>query len=458
MKRKNVVPIVWKITLWYTLFLGLLAIIFVSITVIISDRIFDNNARTNLIYRVEDFLEELEYEENHLDYDDDVDFVESGIYLSVYNGQGDLLDGYVPQGFEVDATFHIGLIRTIRALDSKWYLYEQSISLNGYGDVIVRGFMPFTAVRDIQHVMLRVLLISFPILLIVATFGGYSLTRHALNPIYQMRKTVEQISSGEDLTKRVNLGEGEDELHKLAKTFDLMFERLEMAFDRETRFTSDVSHELRTPISVILSQCEYAMSVDNNAETELALTSIHEQTLRMSKMIHQLLELARAKNNHADVDKEMIELSDLLQVILENAQDRASEKDLIINSKIEKDIVMYADETMIVRFFVNLLNNAIQFSHRHGSIDVALYQEDSKVKGYVRDYGIGIAKQDLNKIWDRFYQVAQARTTNRNGSSGLGLSMVKYIARVHGGDVGVISELGHGSTFYFEFALENSDE
>ena len=450
MKR---VSIIWKVTLWYTAFLCLLACMVVAVTYVVSERLIKRESRGHLIRMVDEVIEELEYDDGVVEADDDIDFLDQGVYLSVYDEQNSFLLGMVPKNYDIHQTFPTETVQKIMISNQQWYVYEKHTFLEEYGIVRVRGMVSAMGGGN-PFIITRVLVILSPILLFVATFGGYVLTKQAFRPVTEMRRTVEQISSGKDLTRRVNLGEGEDEIYQLGKTFNQMFERLEKAFHRERQFTSDVSHELRTPISVILSQCEYALEQEDEVETAAALKSIYHQTKRMSQMVSQLLLLSRSDQGVVALSLEEVMLSELLEVIAEDAEERAKGKRIKIITEIEQEIVIRGDETMLVRFFVNLIQNAISYGKEDGWIRVSLKRQGERVIGSVADNGIGIAKEQQEKVWQRFYQVDPSRTKKEEGNSGLGLSMVQWIAAAHEGEVSLESELGKGSIFSFWFPVE----
>ncbi len=455
--RRRRISIIWKLTIWYTSFLCLLAVIIVGVTYLVSGRIIKSSSKTQLVNVVDTALSELEYDDGELEADDELEFFHRGIYLSVYNENNQLVMGMMPKGFDLSSVYESNVLQTIRLANEDWYYYENQIMVADYGMVTVRGMMAASASFDNQQVVLLVLSWLSPIIILVAAVGGYSMAKRAFRPIRQMRETVEQINSAKDLTKRVNLGTGEDEIYKLGETFDQMFERLEEGFEREKQFTSDVSHELRTPVSVILSQCEYAMEQENGSETKEALTSIYHQTVRMSKMIGQLLVLSRSDQGVETLLKEELNISELLEIIIEDLEEKAMQKNIRIDYEVEKNIMFYGDETMLVRFFVNLITNAIKYGKDGGWIKVNLSKENGRIEGFIEDNGIGIAKEDQDKIFRRFYQVNPARTSTKEGSIGLGLSMVQWIANAHHGEVTVKSELGIGSKFEFYFPIEKEN-
>ena len=449
MKNRQM-TIVWKITIWYAIFFGILSIVVAFISLKAGNYFIGNNIRSELIEDVEEVLSEFEYDDGMVQIDDEIDLLKRGTYLSVYY-KGNRIEGYLPKHFDQDTKFELGKIKMVVINGTNWLMYEEGKDLLGVNDVIVRGIVSINTFEKLYSIYKWMILILFPTILFVAVIGGYRLTKRAMQPVKNMRQIIEVINNGDDLTKRLNFGEGEDELYRLAHAFDCCMERLEESFEREKQFTSDVSHELRTPVSVILSQCEYALEHTNNDETQWALEGIYQQTLRMSKMIQQLLMLTRQEQEKEFIPFEMVCVSEILALVVQEANEKAEKKKIKINTRIEPDLWILGDETLMIRFFMNLLQNAIQYSNVHSKIEIELYENENDLTGFVKDYGIGIAKEHQKLIFKRLYRVSSERTITDDTNSGLGLSMVEFIAKKHQGEVWVESELGVGSTFFFRF-------
>ena len=171
----------------------------------------------------------------------------------------------------------------------------------------------------------------------------------------------------------------------------------------------------------------------------------------MSQMISQLLLLSRADQGRQQLNKEEINISELTEIIVEEHKMLAQRRKIEVHTKIEPNITGYLDESFYIRMLDNLISNAVSYGKEGGNIKVTLHQIPSGVQGTVEDDGIGISRDDQVHIWERFYRVDASRTGKEDGShSGLGLSMAKWIAQAHGGNVRVESELGKGSCFTFE--------
>ena len=266
----------------------------------------------------------------------------------------------------------------------------------------------------------------------------------------QLHQTV-HIQESSDLSQRIHLetgGQTKDEIYHLAATFDRMLDRLENSFEAEKQFSNDASHELRTPIAVIMAQCEYSLKRDTSPEEiHSSLSVILDQSRKMSTLINQLLTLARADRGTAKLDFERINVSDITCMVALEQEALAEKRGITIHQEITPDLYADVDETLFMRLWINLISNSIKYGKEGGSIRVVLRASESRIIGQVIDDGIGISPEALPKIWDRFYQVNPSRSDG--SSSGLGLSMVKWIISAHNGDITADSVPGTGSRFTF---------
>ncbi|WP_042349281.1 sensor histidine kinase [Bacillus massiliigorillae] len=450
----NRLSIKMRVTLWYT---GLIVIIMALVLAFIlasSDKVLLFKMQNQLESTVKETFEDIEFKHGKLEIDDDVEYFEDGVSILIYNNQGELLKGSIPSGFNETTSLKSDELQTIKEGNKEWMVYDY---FQGKERVWVRGLMTKNQLSSAMNAIIIVTLISFPFLILIAAVGGYYITRRAFRPVQQMIDSASEIGDGKDLSKRINLqGSSKDEIYNLAKTFDNMFERLQNSFESEKQFTSDASHELRTPTSVIISQCEYALSQsDNPKEIEESLEVILKQSRKMSALISQLLLLARADQGKQNTFIfERINMSELTEIVVEELQLMAQDASINITANIEENLFMKADQTLMTRLLMNLINNAIAYSKENGHVNVRLFSEGNNIIGKISDDGIGISQQHITKIWDRFYRVDESRTASNNGNTGLGLSMVKWIVELHGGTITVESELGVGSTFTFRLPIE----
>ena len=392
---------------------------------------------------------EIGSDDGAIEIDDDLEYFKDGIYLSVYDGGGVPLYGAVPRDFDNSAVFAPNDLRTLPSGGKSWYVYDEQKQVDGYGTVWIRSVAEADQIDSTISTLFRFALVILPFFVLFAAVGGYLITRRAFRPVRRIIQTAKEIGEGDDLSRRIALGEGRDEIYTLAAEFDRMFARLEKAFETEKQFTSDASHELRTPTTVIISQCEYAIeNAQTLDEAKEALAAVLNQAEKMAALISQLLMLARADKGHEKLHFETVNLSDLASMVAEQQQENAEKRGIRIETNIQPDIEMLGDETMLMRIWINLIENGIKYGRENGWLNVQLAQKDGTIQGCVQDNGIGIAPENLARVWERFWQADPARSAS---GAGLGLSMVKWIVEAHGGEIHVESTLGQGTAFTFSF-------
>ena len=435
-----------KIGLWYMGIMILLVFSSLAIVFYISENIIHSSVRTYLKDVVIHRLDYLTIKNGEIIIDSNFDTMIQNVEIAIYDKDFKFLYGNSPNGFEMDnRKSKDDKIMIIRSNNQKWYVYNKKIELGNYGKVWIRGVMPNIGQSSAIETVIQISFVILPFFLILSAIGGYIITKNAFTPIEKIRRIAEKINEGNDLSQRINLGKGDDELHTLANTFDVMFDRLQTSFENEIQFTSDVSHELRTPITVILTQAEYGKdSISSVEDAQKSFGIIEKEGQKMSKLVSQLLTLARMERGRQKLNIENINLSELLEMIIETQTLSAKTKNIKFVTKIMPEIYANIDEMMIMRVFTNLISNAISYGKQNGTITVELFLQENRIVSKISDDGIGISEDKLDKIWLRFYQV----DPSKNGdNSGLGLSMVKKIIELHKGEIFVESELGKGTTF-----------
>ena len=435
-----------KIGLWYMGIMILLVFSSLAIVFYISENIIHSSVRTYLKDVVIHRLDYLTIKNGEIIIDSNFDTMIQNVEIAIYDKDFKFLYGNSPNGFEMDnRKSKDDKIMIIRSNNQKWYVYNKTIELGDYGKVWIRGVMPNIGQSSAIETVIQISFVILPFFLILSAIGGYIITKNAFTPIEKIRRIAEKINEGNDLSQRINLGKGDDELHTLANTFDVMFDRLQTSFENEIQFTSDVSHELRTPITVILTQAEYGKdSISSVEDAQKSFGIIEKEGQKMSKLVSQLLTLARMERGRQKLNIENINLSELLEIIIETQTLSANTKNIKFVTKIMPEIYANIDEMMIMRVFTNLISNAISYGKQNGTVTVELFLQENRIVSKISDDGIGISEDKLDKIWLRFYQV----DPSKNGdNSGLGLSMVKKIIELHKGEIFVESELGKSTTF-----------
>lgn len=392
---------------------------------------------------------QLEVEDGVLLADDDDVFVKDGTFTAVYDTEGHFLCGHMPTSKLDRQPFSQGKLSHY----ATWTMFDADFNVDGYGEVHIRSVVDTKTTAGFVVELKRLAVAALALMAALAVALVYLVLRRFFKPISKMTATAEQIASGTDLSRRIELGKSKDEFYKLGNSFNNMMDRLEESFEKERRFTSNASHELRTPISVILSESEMAMGEGRTAgEREESLGKIHVQAAHMSALVSQLLMLARADRGDARINFEDVDLSELMELVAETGAELATEKDIEIKTAIQPNIHVAGDQGLLMRMVLNLVENAIRYGVTGGHVTVALSSDGDRVRGTVSDDGIGIREEDLPHIWERFYQVEAARGGLDRGS-GLGLSMVRFIAGAHHGTVSCESKPGEGSVFTFELPL-----
>ena len=435
-----------KITLWYILLMTGLVILFLSVILYISNNLVRNSAYTNLKNIVDKSFLQVTYKNQELEIDNDLETLTGNIQLSIFNKDKEFIYGNSPLNFDFDDTLTDNdKIKTVKNENKRWYIYEKRKFYNGYGDLWIRGVVESSAIEYTLETIIFISFISLPFFLFFSGLTGYIIFSNSFKPIEKIREAAQKINDGNDLTKRINLGNGTNEIYSLANTFDTMFDKLQTSFNNEVQFTSDVSHELRTPISVIMTQSEYGKDYTSSIEEARNIFNIiFKETKKMSILVSQLLTLARMDKGHQKLKLEEVEIGELIEIAIEGQRTYANSKNIKIIPNIKENIYSSVDETMIMRVFTNLLSNAISYGKENGYVKISLNRDDNNVIIKIEDNGIGISEDNLEKIWIRFFQVDPSRSTE---NSGLGLSMVKGIIESHKGSVSVESVLNKGTIF-----------
>lgn len=417
-------------------------------------------ARSKLMDHVADASEEIESFGENFIIDEDLDFYEDGVYLSIYTEDGDLLEGRRPAELpELPALKDKAMVKMNDEQGQTWYVYDSSFEM-GSQAVWVRGIVKDFAEQSSFSFMLKLVLVACPALVVIAALGGYIITRRAFRPVRNIISTVEEISRDGDLTRRIDLQDGnlqdaaaKDEIHKLAKNFNSMFDRIEESFEKEKQFTSDVSHELRTPLSVIISQSDYARTDEEYREK--ALEVINREAKRMAGLVNRLLTLSRSDSGRLVLENDEIDFSEMCEMVAMQQEPAASRKNIELTADIEPGIKVTGDDAMLIRIILNLTDNAIKYSRQNGHVRLSLKTAGDFACCSVEDDGIGIPEKDLERIWERFYRVDSSRSEE---GSGLGLAMVEALVKAHGGYTDVRSSLGEGSRFDVYIPIRRTQE
>ncbi len=312
-------------------------------------------------------------------------------------------------------------------------------------------------IEDTLRTLRRALLLMTPIILFLASGGGWFLANRLLTPIDRITRLAQRISA-ENLSGRINPQGPDDEVKRLAQTFDTMLTRLEAAFARQREFTADASHELRTPLTAIIGQIDVALGRPRDAEGyRQVLVAVREQGQRLARLAGDLLFLARADTLPDVVAVEPLDLESLVPAVVALVEPLAAARDQTLTLTPVPALPIQGNEDHLIRLLLNLLDNAIRYTPPGGKISVAGAQEGANIMIRVCDSGPGIAPEHLPRLFDRFYRIDRGRN-RAQGGSGLGLAIAQSIAQQHGGRIIVESAVGRGSTFSVILPATRSSE
>ena len=432
------IPVSIRVTAWFTTFILILFVIIMSSAILIEDKIVNNLSAKELVKAVERIYEDPDEFEN---FDD-------GIYYIKYDSNNDIIAGKIPKDFDMTLAFSIEDINTYQIENKKFLYYDTK--LKNTRDWI-RGIYPLSKFQNEISKIWDIGIYLSPWLFIFVVIFGYRIIKNAFKPVKKISETALLIKKSKNFSRRIELDNSEDEIHKMASTFNEMLDTVEETFIHEKQFSSDVSHELRTPITVILAQSDYALDyVETLDEAKESFEVINRQAKKMTSLINQIMELSKLERQN-EVEKERINFSNIILQLLEDYKPLLENSNIELIINIEKDLRIYGNELMVERLFINLFINAIKFTKT--TINVSLNRINKEIILQIKDDGVGIAKGEQKYIWDRFFQINNSRNKDKNRGSGLGLSMVNKIAQLHSAIIEVESEIGNGACFIVRFPI-----
>jgi len=335
---------------------------------------------------------------------------------------------------------------TDSASNTKLRIYNLPVYDNGNFILVVQVAQSLTEIQDTLQRLLITLLVSIPILVIIAGVSGYFLAARAIAPIDEITATARKISA-EELSARLDIPVTDDEVGRLTQTLNDMLTRLDNSFQRERQFTNDASHELRTPLTAM--QAILGMIREKRRtpeEYEQAFDDLSEETDRLRTLVENLLRLARGEKQSNNLFEE-VNLSMLLKDVSDSLRPLAEAKNLSLDCKIPESLIVWGDSDELIRLFVNLLDNAIKYTER-GEINISARQNEKNILVKVEDTGIGIPAEHAPHIFNRFYRVEESRTLR---GAGLGLAIAKEIVNAHKGSIEAKSEARKGTVFTIIF-------
>ncbi|WP_073507872.1 sensor histidine kinase [Streptobacillus notomytis] len=437
-KFQRHIPITLKVNLWYSTFILLLMISSIILTLILSSSLGMSVSKQQLKKHVDDVAK----------YPEKFESFESGIFYINYDHSGEILAGKYPLGFNLKLKLEENSIRVYEKKDYQFYYYDSKIKNSNYW---IRGVYPINHLAQDRDRTMAILLIFSPIFFLIVVLGGKEILKRGFKPVKQISKTALDITESQDFSKRIELEEGSDEIHKMAKTFNTMLDSIEASYIREKQFNSNVSHELKTPISVILAESSYSLEhVNNIEEAKESFEVIKRQSKKMSELITQIMMLSKIENI-SNLELIQLNLSDLVNHTLIDNSIIFEEKNISVYKNIEENIIILGDKIMLERMLDNLISNAVKFTK--DSININLLNKNDKVILEIIDNGMGISKKNISNIFNRFYQENTSRNKSENQGFGLGLSLVKEIVKLHHAEIHVESLPKNYTKFTISFKM-----
>ncbi|MGZ8406182.1 MAG: sensor histidine kinase [Nitrospira sp.] len=312
------------------------------------------------------------------------------------------------------------------------YIVQVGTSMESVGETLQR--------------FLVLLVVAIPIALAVSLAGGWFLAGRALRPVDKITLAAQRIAAG-DLSQRLSMPAAHDEIGRLAATFNNMIGRLDTSFRQIRQFTSDASHELRTPLTVMKGETDLVLRRPRLLDDyKSVLESNLEEIDRMTRIVDELLFLSRADMGEVRVESLPVAMESLVEDIHRQAKLLAQDRNIEVLLGTVMPVVVQGDDLRLRELLLNLVENAMKYSHPGGKVEISLLNDGREARLSVTDQGIGIAPADHKKIFQRFFRTDVARGHTKKGT-GLGLAICAWIAELHKGRVEVKSDLGQGSAF-----------
>ncbi len=298
---------------------------------------------------------------------------------------------------------------------------------------------------ELEHNYNLVLVLTIAAVMVISAVGGFFIAARALAPLEEISRTIDGISE-ENLAERVAVENIPKELKVLAHSFNHTFDRLEKSFQHQRRFIADASHEFKTPLAVIVSQSQITLRKPRTEEEyRQALEVILATGIMMSEMAQKLVAIASLDAVAVKPAMEPLELQTILEEALRLLAPLARQSGIELRLDDSTRAPVRGDRQALLEVFVNILDNAIKYNRPGGRVEVSINENKAWIIAVISDNGIGISKQDLENVFDRFYRVDKSRSRERGGS-GLGLGIARDLVNLHGGRIRIDSKLDEGTT------------
>ena len=468
-----------RLTLWYTLVLGLPLVAFAGASFLVLDRALTHRSDAFLDETLGAFTTELASEQieepttaraiaSSLH---DVQFrdVRLAVYdlsgLLVMAGSLDTTAGYALTHPVDLARLGAELHRNVSASHSVFSLGQgerayrvaaEPVEIFGKPYLVAAAY-PLHHDSETMEAVATAYAIAIPLLLLIAALGGYFLATRSLSPVAAMSARAAEISSS-NLNERLPVGSRRDELTALAEVVNGLLERLERAFAQQRRFMADASHELRTPVAVLRTEADVTLSRPTRTEAEYreSVSVMRDSAQRLGRIVDDLFLLARADAGHLPLRREPLYLEDVVDEAARAVQSLARERDVRVQLLPLEDSPYDGDADLLGRVLLNLLDNAIKHSPPGGTVTLALTRTAHEYHVAVTDEGAGIPLEAQSQIFERFFRADKARSRtsgDATAGAGLGLAIGRWIAEAHGGRLELVKSSPSGAEFLLALPL-----
>ena len=452
-----------KLTLWYVGVLALVVIAFAAMTYFVLVNALNKDTDERLVEMAQNFgvalMAEQEDEKSGAASEraiaeavNEMRFRDYQFLISTHEGRvfastiGSVLD---PQCLD-----HITDFRTCEINGESFRVYESPLT-TGKSEYRLLSFHSLKEQIALKLQVTGIFLFGVPLTLLLAGFGGYFLARKSLAPVVEIGRQASQIGAG-NLHERITVKNKHDELGDLARVFNELLARLDASFEQQRRFMADASHELRTPLAIVRGEAEVALSKDDRSTAEYreSLNILHDESKRLTKIVEDLFTLARADAGQFHSSFAPVYLDEIVGEAVRSMRVLAYQRNINLSITGATGMSFQGDESLLRRLFLNLLDNAVKYSRPGGKVSVVCLSADANLQINISDGGIGILPQEQGKIFERFYRVDKARgraDETATSGAGLGLSISRWIAEIHNGDVALVSSTENGSLFSVTF-------
>jgi signal transduction histidine kinase len=363
-----------------------------------------------------------------------------GMFIRIYDKNGKVINSSDNFNYKISISQPYNKIIHLED-DGRHITYiNVKVSNMQYGNVYIQIVKDMNSEYTFLKILFAFMAAADLIGIISSVIFGYLVSKRMLMPIDYITKTADNISA-KNLKERIEINGPDDELKRLADTFNNMIDRLQNAFDKQTQFVSDASHELRTPIAVIQGYANLLdrWGKDDRDALEKSIYAIKLETNNMANLVEKLLFLAKGDSGTKRIEKKEFYLNKLINEVVEESKLIADNR--FISNNRNDTVKIFADYEMIKQMLRIFIDNSIKFTDEEGNIDISSISDNGLVKIIISDTGIGIPKNEIPNIFNRFYTVDKSRSKEKTGT-GLGLSIAKWIADVHEGTISVESEEG----------------